>query len=669
MIDHKQTDLDYLLARDLVLFKDKDKHTGFVGVRIWRGNEFKLLDKETWKNWESIGHVALKTYGENSEYISFFPNDCTNNNKCHSHKDHLHSQEQDEIYGAPKEFLVKVNNIKNINEEINKLATAIEQGKLIWSRMNILIRPGNSSQCSHLVHKLLTLGGINLNLLTKSKLTLRFLVYYFIKRNWLLFISLFLVIKLIKNFDSSLSWSLTYKENLFAKGNFLAPEDAIAASNFLIRLFLSIHKFLIRHTNQFFIQSIKGGRVRGFLYAISTTSLLLLPLIYLTLYLKNYLILTPEDIYFIAKELDLLKNYNQNVFNKGPIYSIPSLIYKKIAITHQIGLASVINTSPLRTRSSRILNQLGGHAALIVESTKECISGLLKDHLNLIQRELKKINQIRQPISKKRNELAKQLQMQKSLSYIYLVTHAVTDWFRERLSDQKIESPKNISMMIERLDTQLQELDYRISAIQSKEKKITTKLENLNKIHSGARYLGIFDIEAKPEHKLIPLSPAHINQINNNKGYIVSIKIQQFIIDELNGVFEILPHCISQINACAWLDWFKTKLLGPARKDKNRVYSLGPHAVKQLITNIELESTKVSKLMQEQKYIQLPKWQLLGKYSLFPIKDWDGLNCAEWCNQHLYQVGALSKEKATAKSIPPKGIQEALIKGFENIFT
>lgn len=645
MMDDEKSDLERLILKDALLSKNSDN--GLIGVRVWRGNELTLSNKETWENWNSIGHVALKTYGQDSQYISFYPRRCDKelaNDKKHSEHDHLHNEQQDEIYGAPKEFLLKVNNLNAINAKIRVITEAIEQGKYTWSITN---------NCSHLTHQLLAIGGIQFTLSMKNQIMLRFFIYYFIKKYWLLITATTFLMRLVKNSHFLLDWQFKYENYLFYN-NFSEKN-----------LILSITKLLNRYLDKIFEQAKKSGRTWGYVCGIVSAGALLTPIISLFIFIKNALLITPEDIYLRAKELDLLKNYKQMIKNNS-IYTLPSLVFEGVSITDKIAWVSVINTAQssetskndtLKHGVSKIINFLGGHAVLVVEALIGNMIEIFREKLQQIQDEISDIKIARKP-------LADEFKKIEELELSGIQDNFIVYFYKKHKLYGLESSYGNIVALRPKILVQLEELDKTTAQKEFEEKYLATKLENFTGFSEHARYFAIFDIHAQSEHKLLSLSECKSDIGRNYKGYIDKIKIRQYIIDVLKGVFEISPDGIIQRDLGAWLQWLNNKVIEPARKDNTRLYPLGLRALNRLITHIQLESKQVAQLMKEEKYTDLPKWQFLGKYSLFPVKDWDGLNCSEWCNKHLYQVGAISRGKATAKSKPPKGIREIFVNSF-----
>ena len=649
MIDDQKSDLERLIIKDALLAKNSDN--GLVGIRIWRGKEWTLSNKETWRNWDSIGHVALKTYGQDSQYISFFPSRCNSefsNDQKHNERDHLHSEQQDEVSGTPKEFLIRVHNIDKINEKIRTLTEAIEQGQYTWKIIN---------NCSHLTHQLLAIGGIKFTFSMKNKIMLRFFLYYFIKKYWLLITATTFLTRLINNSNYLLNWQFKYESYLF--------HNNLSEKNLL----LSTIKFFNGYMDKIFEQAKKSGRTWGYVYGILATGVLLSPVISLFIFtIKNFLIITPEDIYLRAKELDLLKNHNQTLKNKSTS-AFPSLVYDEVSITDRIAWVSVISpaqnpgTSKQDTSQknvSKIINFLGGHAVLVAEALMGNIIDIFKEKLQRVQDEITDIEIIRRPFT---NEFRKMEELALSSSKDNFIVY-----FYKKIKLYGLESTsENTAVLKPKILAKLEELDKIKEQKEFEKKYLESEIGKLRNFSEHARYFAIFDIHAQPEHKLLSLPKCKSHIGGNYKGYIDKIKVRQYIIDAFKGVFEISPAGIIQQDLTNWLSWLNNKI-DPARKDRSRLYPLGPCALNRLITNIQLESKQVAQLMKEKKYTDLPKWQFLGKYGLFPIKDWDGLNCSEWCNDHLYRVGAISRGTATAKSKPPKGIREIFVNSLSFTF-
>lgn len=645
MIEEKRLNLERLVLKDAWLFKGEVKDV--VGVRIWRGKEWKLFSKKPLANWDSIGHVALKIYSS-GQYISFFPKGCNKNlpdEKKHSEleRDHLHSEEQDELYGAPdEEFLIKVNDVKAIDKKIRELTEAINKSKSNWFLWSILFLSSNSTHCSHLTHELLIKGGVKIHFLLKNKLIFRFFIYYFIRKFWLWIAAFIILKKLTDNAHCLITWTFRYENRLLEQGY----------SNLFDRLILSICKSISEYLDGIFNHAEEKGKSWGYICGIFSIASRLTPVIVgLIFVFKNYIILTPEDIYWIGKELDVLKNSNQIISNNR----VTSWVYSRVSITDQIAWASVINTAHSNDCSD-FMNSVLGHATLVVEALREQI-------IYLFQKKLAKVNQRITELDKKYTPIESKFKELKNLSESQ---NMVTYWYR-KIRMNGFDTSINERELMKEHKNQLIKLDKLKNKKKEKRNIIEASLKALAEFSPKTRYIAICDIHAKSE-ELLSLPKSEQNSLINKKGYIDNVQIKQYIFDQIKGVFLIDSRAnLIRQNAGPWLDLLNKKIIS-SRKDERRVYPLGQGAFNQLIINVESQSKRVENLMEAKKYIELPKWQLAGKYHLFSFKDWDGLNCAEWCNDQLYQVGAISKGVATVKAKPPKGIQDLLLNGFSSVF-
>ena len=290
--EDKSPSIDLVVKDNLLLSKKT-----LVGIRIWPKLRFQTLKPDTWK---SLGHVAIKTYGE-GQYLSFWPAcDQSDSEVCRYQHSHLHTEEQDSEYGTPKEILIDVKHIGILNNKIREIHDLNLNNGLRWGFSN----------CSNLTAYLLNLSGIEFPSAIKNKVAWALWCDGIFKRRMgQLLVYAPLLIILIKYLNPLLNLNVLFGISRFKKRKLRSAEEAIAKSHLPIQIIWFFLKQSGIHANQFLIQANNHGAGIEMVYRLKKIiifAIKLLTFVFILIrFVKNDLLflLTPEDIYFIVSHL------------------------------------------------------------------------------------------------------------------------------------------------------------------------------------------------------------------------------------------------------------------------------------------------------------------------------------------------------------------------------
>ncbi|MBS0350638.1 MAG: hypothetical protein JSR33_05520 [Proteobacteria bacterium] len=626
---HKDLNSEYarLLIKDDLLYRQKQ--TDFVGIRIWRADNY------------SLGHVALKTYGENGQYISFYPS-CKKFNSdskgCQMDCDHLHTEQEDQ--GVPEEFLIKVNDVQKINQGIYKISEAIKKGEIRWYLWSNFLFSRRSLHCSHLTLFLLSLGGINLTFLMRNKLAVKFLIYYFIRKYGLPFLagSLCLILMSNRTYHNLFLFLSKCKEKLFLSGSYYTFDHALQQSNFIIRFFFSMVSIIENSSYRTRVRNYQQGLLVGFLWSTALLAGLLFPGLYLISILVKSAYLTPEDLFVVGQKLDLIKDLlRENPFKYQFNKLKPGLLRPDKWITNDVALVSVVNTLPLRLLGNPF--RWIGHAAILVECFKEMYTNLLTQRLTDLDKMKKAILDKDKSIRDQKAALESEIKQRENSNLLFLVKSFFSR-FRQPNRERKLTDMHSENKI---LYDQLKQIPANLEALETKRAKIHDHLlDQINKSTDASYYAGIFDIHA-PKNDDAPSG-------QNSQWYIEEIKVKEYIGNPDTRKFTLLSGVDKDSKML-------NRLIDRTLRTDERVYSLGRHALQQLLSNIEFEIDEIAAFKAKDQKDQLTKFQLCGQLTFFPFKA-EGINCTQWCHQHLHRVGAISADQSNSQSKPPTGIKQ-----------